>query len=74
MSESWQAQGKSKESVVSYVLSAREKLQDSMERAKDNQKRWYDKDARLMVSKPIDEVLVLLPTSQEKLLAQWHGS
>ena len=80
MSESWQAQGKSKESVVSYVLSAREKLQEmaelvmkSMERAKDNQKRWYDKDARLMVFKPGDEVLVLLPTSQEKLLAQWHG-
>ena len=80
MSESWQAQEKSKESVVSYVLSAREKLQEmaelvknSMEKAKDNQKRWYDKDARLRVFKPGDEVLVLLPTSQEKLLAQWHG-
>ena len=42
-------------------------------KAKDNQKRWYDKDARLRVFKPGDEVLVLLPTSQEKLLAQWHG-
>ena len=79
ISESWQAQEKSEESVMSSVLSAREKLQDmaellknSMERAKDNQKRWYDKDARLRVFKPGDEV-VLLPTSQEKLLAQWHG-
>ena len=62
------------------MLSAREKLQEmaelmrnSMEKAKDNQKWWYDKDARLRVFKPGDEVLVLLPTSQEKLLAQWHG-
>ena len=31
MSESWQAQEKSKESVVSYVLSAREKLQEIAE-------------------------------------------
>ena len=63
--------------MVSYVLSAGEKLQEmaelvknSMERAKDNQKWWYDKDARLRVFKPGDEVLVLLPTSQEKLLAR----
>ena len=63
--------------MVSYVLSAGEKLQEmaelvknSMERAKDNQKWWYDKDARLRVFKPGDEVLVLLPNSQEKLLAR----
>eukprot|EP00731_Ephydatia_muelleri_P037265 Em0431g1a len=37
------------------------------------QKSWFDKDARLREFKPGDTVLVLLPTSSDKLLAQWQG-
>ena len=44
-----------------------------MEKARDSQKRWYDKDVRLREFRTGDEVLVLLPTSHDKLLAQWHG-
>ena len=35
--------------------------------------RWYDVKARLREFKAGDPVLVLLPTSTNKLLAQWQG-
>ena len=78
--ESWEASQRSEESVVSYVLSTREKLkemsdivQENLKKVQDKQKQWYDKDARLREFSPGDPVLVLLPTSTSKLLAQWQG-
>ena len=38
-----------------------------------SQKAWYDQTAREREKGPGEEVLVLLPTSSNKLLAQWQG-
>lgn len=37
------------------------------------QKRWYGQNVRESVLESGEEVLVLLPTSSNKLLAQWQG-
>ena len=78
--ESWEARNKSSESVVSYVLQMREKLEKmeahvrvNMEEARRQQKTWYDKNARERSFKAGDQVLILLPTSNSKLEAQWQG-
>ena len=78
--EEWEAASKSSESVVSHVLLMRERLermmtlaQGNLKNAQKQQKRWYDWTSRERTLKPGDRVLVLLPTSTSKLLAQWHG-
>ena len=50
-----------------------EVVQENMSAAQDHQKKWYDKKARARQFFPGEQVLVLLPTSTQKLLAQWHG-
>jgi ribosomal protein L21E len=61
-------------------LSTRDKLREIADIVKENlkkvqgkQKQQYDKNARLREFTPGDPVLVLLPTSTSKLLAQWQG-
>ena len=49
-------------------------VKDNMKEAQQQQKTWYDKTARERELKPGEEVLVLLPTSSNKLLARWQGS
>ena len=78
--ETWEADERSDDSVVSYLLATQEKLWDMAEIVEENltrvqskQKRWYDKGARLREFKKGDPVMVLLPTSSSKLLAQWQG-
>ena len=78
--ESWEGGRQSSESVVSHVLSMREKLekmaelvQENLAKAQKQQKRWYDQNARQRELKAGDQVLVLLQTSTHKLLAQWQG-
>ena len=78
--ESWEAKSRSTESVVSYVLVMRERLskmtelvQQNLAKAQTQQKTWYDKKARARKFEAGEEVLVLLPTSANKLLAQWQG-
>ena len=80
LKESWETSKRSSESVVSYVFTIQERLSKMSELAKENfanaqqqQKRWYDRTARERGFQPEDNVLVLLPTSTSKLLAQWHG-
>ena len=78
--EAWES-GKSQDaSVVAHVVQIREQLQQmtdlveqNMEKAQANQKKWYDRNARSRKFEPGDQVLVLLPTSTSKLLAQWQG-
>ena len=80
LKEAWES-GKSQDaSVVAHVIQIREQLQQitglieqNMEKAQDNQKKWYDRNARTRKFDPGDQVLVLLPTSTSKLLAQWQG-
>ena len=78
--ESWEAESKSSESVVSYVLKMRERISQTMEiaqtnlaRAQKRQKKWYDRNERIREFSEGDEVLILLPTSSNKLKADWKG-
>ena len=48
-----------------------ELVQKNLAKAQKEQKRWYDKNARMREFKEGDLVLVLLLTSSSKLLAQW---
>ena len=78
--ETWEASQQSDESVVSHVLLTGERLrnmselaQQNLSRAQERQKRWYNQNARIRGFHPGDQVLVLLPTSTNKLLARWQG-
>jgi len=80
LKESWEVVNNANESVVSYVLLMRERLnkmtelvQTTLGKATECQKYWYDCTARSRQFVPGDEVLVLLPTSTKKLLTQWQG-
>ena len=80
LKEVWEADKKSDESVVSLILLVRERMEEMSELVEENvkatqmcQKKWYDQTARERELQPDEEVLVLLPTSSNKLLAQWQG-
>ena len=80
LSESWQSSERSKESVVSHVLSMRLKLElmkdmahTNLKSAQDHQKQWYDRNSRVREFQSGDLVLLLLPTAANKLLAKWQG-
>eukprot|EP00731_Ephydatia_muelleri_P003215 Em0001g3215a len=56
LKESWEAMEKSGESVVSHMLSIRDKMEsmsalvrENLEKAQETEKRWYDKNARQRV-------------------------
>lgn len=66
--------------VVEHVLKIREQVKELVElsnknesSAKSRQKLYYDKHARDRKFVPGDKVLILLPTSTNKLLAEWKG-
>ena len=78
--ETWEASAKSPESVVSHVITIRERLQAMSEVARENlgaaqkkQKTWYDKHARERSFSVGEQVLVLLPSSTNRLQAEWQG-
>ena len=78
--QTWEVDKKADESVISHILSMRDKMekmmetvQTNLEKAQQKQKQWYDKNARQREFEAGDQVLVLLPTSTSKLLAQWQG-
>ena len=68
------------ENILSYVMLMRERLdamtelvQMSLGKARQVQKKWYDRTARIREFSPGDDVLVLIPTTGKRLLAQWQG-
>ena len=78
--EAWEVGSRSDENIISYVLSMREKLArmselvgQNMKEAQQNQKKWYDRNARVRDFEPGEQVLVLLPTLANKLQAQCQG-
>lgn len=80
LKESWEASARSPESVVSYVMTVQERLEklrdivhENLEHAQRTQKQWYDRNSRQREFSPGDQVLILLPTSSNKLLAEWRG-
>ena len=44
-----------------------------MRTAQQNQNKWYDREAIERVFEPGEQVLLLLPTSDRKLLTKQHG-
>lgn len=67
-------------SILGYVMRMRNKMEEisvlvhqNMEKAQQRQKHWYDKNAKARVFQPGQDVLLLLPTTENKLLARWHG-
>ena len=67
-------------SVLSHVLSMREKFKEMQElvqfnlvKAQNYQKKWYDRNARQRQFIPGEFVLVLLSTTTSKFTAQWQG-
>ena len=66
--------------ITKYVFDMRNRVKEFMENAKINenvskskQKVYYDKNTRKRNYKVGDKVLLLLPTSSNKLLAEWKG-
>ena len=47
--------------------------QTNLARAQERQKKWYDRNARVREFSEGDDVLILLPTSTNKLKAEWKG-
>ena len=80
LSNVWEGSPSSNESVVSHILSMRKKLSQmsklvnkNLTNAQAKQKQWYDNSARSRKFSMGDQVLVLLPTDTNKLIAQWQG-
>ncbi|XP_072169909.1 uncharacterized protein [Diadema setosum] len=78
--EAWLGETVPEEGLVSYVLNCRERLanittaaQKNLAQAQKRQKAWYDRKARTKDLQVGDKVLVLLPSSSNKLLAKWQG-
>lgn len=66
--------------IVQFVLQMRDRLSSYREEAEENlreaqrkQKTWYDQQARQRDFEPGQKVLLLLPSSNSKLLAKWQG-
>jgi hypothetical protein len=67
-------------SVVQHVIKIRDQIKELVDMANNNevgakrkQKLYYDKNSRKRKLHPGDKVLILLPTSSNKLLAEWKG-
>ena len=80
LKNTWDAGGPGEDSVVSHILSIREKLaimtelvKNNLSNARERQCKWYDHNACTTEFKPGQQVLVLLSTSSSKLLDQWQG-
>ena len=78
--DSWTRSPKSSQSIISYVMLMQERLSTladlvahNLSQAQAAQKKWYDRNARNRTFQTGDQVLVLLPTSTNKLLAEWQG-
>ncbi|XP_063955624.1 uncharacterized protein LOC135154209 [Lytechinus pictus] len=78
--ETWTGEIPGNEGIVSYVLDMRERLgemtkaaQINLSEAQTRQKVWNDMKARVQEIEVDQQVLVLLPTSNNKLIAKWQG-
>ena len=78
--ETWEGgqEGSETVNVVSYVVQMwlekmTELAQAHMAEAQQHQKAWYDQSARQRSFSPGQKGLVLLPTDNSKLLANWQG-
>lgn len=68
------------QSAIGYILDARDRLRKMTDIARSNeskekcrQKKYFDRKSKNRELKVHDKVLLLLPTSTNKLLAEWKG-
>ena len=80
LKETWEGKDKSPEIVVSHILAIQDRMEtmkdlvsENLGKAQQQQKAWYDRNARHRELEVGCQVLVLLPSSTNKLLAQWQG-
>ena len=81
MKENWEDdQTIEEESLVSYIIKTRDRLEKLHElasfkekEAKRKQKKYFDGKSKVRDLEPGQRVLVLLPTSNSNLLAEWKG-
>lgn len=80
LKESWEEDRKSNESIVEYVFKMRERIAAMRKVAHENQvesqkrqKVYYDRCSSDRSFSEGDKVLVLLPSSNKKLAAEWQG-
>uniref|UniRef100_A0AAQ4PTP4 ribonuclease H n=1 Tax=Gasterosteus aculeatus aculeatus TaxID=481459 RepID=A0AAQ4PTP4_GASAC len=78
--ESWEEGPSPGKNEIQYVLDLRAKLhtlgkmsRENLLQAQERQQRLYNRGARLRQFTPGEKVLVLLPSSNSKLLAKWQG-
>lgn len=76
----WERTENERDNIAAYVIKMRERLeamtalaQDNLKEAQQHQKSWFDQKAKERVFSPGQKVLLLLPTSESKLIAKWHG-
>jgi len=80
LSEAWQGSSGIEESVISHVVSIPKKLEVTMKQVENNlktaqeqQSYSYNQKVREREFVPDDQVLILLPTTQSRLMAKWQG-
>uniref|UniRef100_A0A6G5ABF5 RNA-directed DNA polymerase n=1 Tax=Rhipicephalus microplus TaxID=6941 RepID=A0A6G5ABF5_RHIMP len=82
LKELWTGDNQSEEvkTTYGYVLDLRDRLektlqlaQENLSRAKTTQKKYYDRGSRMRRLKVGDRALVLLPTTENKLMMHWKG-
>lgn len=81
LKEAWEGEQPAKQvGVISYVIKMRNKMEQlselahaNVESAQEWQKRGYDKSSKQCTFKPRQKVLLLLPSSENNLLAKWQG-
>ena len=80
LKETWEEQGVTGTNVLQYVEDMRVRMaqiaplvRQHMEQAQSRQKSYYDQRALVRQFERGDRVMVLVPTAESKLLAQWQG-
>ena len=80
LKEEWIEKPDTETDVLSFVLQVRDRLETSRAIVEENariaqkkQKEYYDQRARQVELKSGDKVLLMLPSSTKKFVAQWQG-
>ncbi|KAJ1135311.1 hypothetical protein NDU88_001751 [Pleurodeles waltl] len=78
--ETWEEEESGEKPILEYGQQLKSQLQTvwedvrtHMEKAQEKQKQYYDQAAKSRQLQPNDKVLLLLPSSDNKLLAKWQG-
>ncbi|CAM5094227.1 unnamed protein product, partial [Eretmochelys imbricata] len=78
--EIWEEEPNEGRNIIDYVLQMRERIArvtpivwEHLEKAQEAQRTHYNHQAKVQQFQPGDRVMVLVPTAESKLSAQWQG-